>query len=87
MTINISETDYTIQNAENMKEQYYTSASAGSMATYSDGRVYPDPVVDGDEEVPSLQYMPFRLSVKGPQNIRGQTTTRYYKTFIGEQRC
>lgn len=86
MSNNISTTDYTIENISNMKEQYYTTASAGSLTNYPDGRTYPDPVVDGDEDIPSPSFIPLRLSVKGVQNIRGQTTTKYYKTFIGEQR-
>ena len=31
--------------------------------------------------------IPFRLASIGAQNIRGQTITSYYRTFLGEQRC
>ena len=30
--------------------------------------------------------IPFRLSVKGAPNLRGQSLTGHYETFVGEQR-
>ena len=30
--------------------------------------------------------VPFRYHAIGPFNLRGQTSTNYYKTFLGEQK-
>jgi len=40
----------------------------------------------GVDEVMVPSAMPNRVSVKGAPNIRKQSITKYYKTFIGEQR-
>jgi len=39
----------------------------------------------GEGSAIAAGFAPFRMYVFGPHNLRGQTTTNYYKTFLGKQ--
>ena len=56
-----------------LEEDYTIKYHSGSIDQYE---------VEGSKN----NYLPFRYSIRTPQNLRGQTTEKYYKTFIGDQK-
>ena len=62
--------DFTLKIAEKFKEQDYHKKHEG----ISD---------DGKEEAP---FVPFRFTATGAPNLRLQSTSQNYKTFIGKSK-
>tara|TARA_Y100000592_G_C5350242_1_gene258522 strand:+ start:135 stop:359 length:225 start_codon:yes stop_codon:yes gene_type:complete len=62
--------DFTLKIAEKHKEQDYHKKAEGS----------------SDDEKEDLPFLPFRFTATGAPNLRLQSTSQNYKTFVGKSK-
>ena len=64
------EPDFSLKLTETLKEKDYHQKVDGSTD-------------DGKKDLP---FLPFRFAFTGAPNLRGQSTSQNYKTFLGKQK-